>query len=86
MSCLHVSARLWVAPILVKKPDDDGALFLGQGADGRSDIWGVSPTTFTLQSTRARKTSVDGAWAARPLELIRERGRPMLILEFPGSV
>ena len=49
MSCLHVSARLWVAPIPVKKPDDDAASLLGQGADGRSDIGGVSPTMLLVQ-------------------------------------
>ena len=46
---MHVSARLWVAPIPVKKPDDDAASLLGQGADGRSDIGGVSPTMLLVQ-------------------------------------
>jgi hypothetical protein len=31
------------------------------------------------------RDELDGAWAAGPLELIRERGRPMLILEYPGG-
>jgi PAS domain S-box-containing protein len=31
------------------------------------------------------KDELDGAWAARPLELVRERGRTMLVLEDPGS-
>ena len=33
----------------------------------------------------ALRDELDGAWAARPLELIRERGRPVLFLEFPGG-
>ncbi len=28
---------------------------------------------------------LDGAWAARPLELVHERGRTSLVLEFPGG-
>src|SRR6516162_1313200 len=31
------------------------------------------------------KDDLDGAWAARPLELVRERGRTMLMLESPGG-
>jgi len=31
------------------------------------------------------KDELDGAWAVRPLELIRERGRTMLVLEDPGG-
>ena len=31
------------------------------------------------------KDELDGAWAARPLELIREGGRTMLVLEDPGG-
>src|SRR6185437_4096908 len=33
----------------------------------------------------ALRDELDGAWAARPLELIGKRGRPVLILEFPGG-
>ena len=33
----------------------------------------------------ALRDELDGAWAARPLELICEHGRPVLILEFPGG-
>ena len=52
---------------------------------------------FTLRSTQnaenlrrlaheyALRDELNSAWAARPLELVRERGRPMLILEFPGG-
>ena len=31
------------------------------------------------------RDELDGAWAARPLELVRERGRTMLVLEDPGG-
>src|SRR5713101_3825837 len=31
------------------------------------------------------KEELDGAWAVRPLELIREGGRTMLVLEYPGG-
>jgi PAS domain S-box-containing protein len=31
------------------------------------------------------KAELDGAWAVRPLDLIRERGRTMLVLEDPGG-
>src|SRR5437763_1952603 len=31
------------------------------------------------------RDELDGAWAARPLELVREDGRTMLVLEDPGG-
>jgi hypothetical protein len=31
------------------------------------------------------KDELDRAWAVRPLELVRERGQPMLVLENPGG-
>src|SRR5215469_2004386 len=31
------------------------------------------------------KHELDGAWAVRPLELVREGGRPLLVLEDPGG-
>jgi PAS domain S-box-containing protein len=31
------------------------------------------------------KDQLDGAWAVRPLELLREPGRAMLVLEYPGG-
>nr|WP_236674507.1 ATP-binding sensor histidine kinase [Paraburkholderia hospita] len=31
------------------------------------------------------KDELDGAWAARPLELMRENGRPLLVLDDPGG-
>jgi hypothetical protein len=31
------------------------------------------------------KDELDGAWAVQPLELVRDRGRTMLVLEDPAS-
>src|SRR4051794_27844255 len=31
------------------------------------------------------RNELDGAWAVRPLELVRDRGRTMLVLEDPGG-
>src|SRR6476469_1566603 len=31
------------------------------------------------------KDELDGAWAVRPLAMVRERGRTMLVLEDPGG-
>jgi hypothetical protein len=31
------------------------------------------------------KDELDSAWAVRPLEIVRERGRTMLVLEDPGG-
>ncbi|WP_217469091.1 hypothetical protein, partial [Paraburkholderia ultramafica] len=33
----------------------------------------------------ALKDELDGAWAVRPLELLREDGRTLLVLEDPGG-
>jgi PAS domain S-box-containing protein len=33
----------------------------------------------------ALKDQLDGAWAVRPLELVHDRGRPVLLLEDPGG-
>src|SRR3982074_389103 len=46
------------------------------------------PTPATLDRLAREyrlKDELDGAWAVRPLELIRLRGRPMLVLEDTGS-
>jgi PAS domain S-box-containing protein len=46
------------------------------------------PTPATLDRLAheyGRKEELDGAWAVRPLELIREGGRTMLVLEDPGG-
>jgi hypothetical protein len=42
------------------------------------------PTAATLEGLAREyrlKDDLDGAWAVRPLELVRERGRIMLVLE-----
>jgi hypothetical protein len=31
------------------------------------------------------KDYLDGAWALRPVELVRERGRTMLVVEYTGG-
>jgi PAS domain S-box-containing protein len=38
-----------------------------------------------LANEYALREQLDSAWAARPLELVRERGRTILVLEFPGG-
>jgi PAS domain S-box-containing protein len=46
------------------------------------------PTSATLDRLAHEydlKDELDGAWAARPLQLVRERGRIMLVLEDTGS-
>src|SRR5882672_934835 len=46
------------------------------------------PTPGTLERLAHEyelKDELDGAWAARPLELVRDRGRTMLLLEDTGS-
>src|SRR5882757_3967678 len=45
-----------------------------------------TPTTLDrLAREYELKDELDGAWAVRPLELVRERGRTMLVLEDTGS-
>ena len=67
---------------------------LAPGADGDRDaVLAVSPagghpspaTLDRLAHEYDLKDELDGAWAARPLELVRERGRTMLVLEDPGG-
>jgi hypothetical protein len=41
------------------------------------------PPSFTVDRLAHEyelKDELDGAWAVRPLEFVRERGRPMLVL------
>jgi len=38
-----------------------------------------------LAHEHALRDQLDGAWAARPLELVREHGRSLLVLEDPGG-
>ena len=65
-----------------------------EGADGnRSAVLAVLPVTEhptaasldRLAHEYGLKDELDRAWAARPLELVRERGRTMLVLEDPGG-
>jgi serine/threonine protein kinase len=64
------------------------------GADGTSStLLAVLPATEhpppssldRLAHEYGLREELDGAWAARPLEFGRERGRPMLVLEDPGG-
>ena len=65
-----------------------------QDADGsRHDVLAVlpaaeHPTAATLERLAHEfglKDVLDGAWATRPLELVRDRGQTMLVLEDSGS-
>ncbi len=77
---------------------EDGERVFGRGwrqrADGhRLAVLAVVPvvehpspdTLDRLAHEYGYKDDLDGAWAARPLELVRERGRTMLVLEDPGG-
>ena len=64
------------------------------GADGtRQGVLVVLPaaehptpsTLDRLAHEYGLKDELDGAWAVRPLELVRDRGRTMLVLEDPGG-
>src|ERR1700686_4311123 len=65
-----------------------------QDADGsRHDVLAVlpaaeHPTAATLERLAHEyglKDALDGTWATRPLELVRDRGQTMLVLENSGS-
>ena len=77
---------------------DDERIFCGGWRDGaggaRKRVLGVlaasaAPTPLLvldrLAHEYALRDELDGAWAARPLELVREHGRTMLVLEDPGG-
>jgi hypothetical protein len=77
---------------------NDGASIFCRGwrddADGnRKDVLAVLPagenpaplSLDRLDREFALKDDLDGAWAVRPLELVREHGRTMLVLEDPGG-
>src|ERR1700757_1826184 len=77
---------------------EDGDRIFCQGhrrsADGdRDTVLAVLPATEhptpatldRLAHEYGLKDELDVAWAVRPLELVRERGRTMLVLEDPGS-
>ena len=70
------------------------------GRGRRLSADGERETAFTVQSTAERpspiflarlaheyalKDELDGAWSVRPLDLVREHGRSMLVLEDPGG-
>src|ERR1700692_4932707 len=76
--------------------DGERVLYRGWrlGADGnRNAVLAVAPavehpppaTIDRLAHEYGLKGEIDGAWAVRPLELVRERGRTMLVLEDPGG-
>ena len=65
------------------------AFALGQTA-GRADYGAGRGPPFARRPRSPRpeyelKDELDGAWAVRPLELVRDRGRTMLVLEDPGG-
>src|SRR5690242_7950918 len=77
---------------------EDGDRFFCRGhrqsADGdRDTVLAVLPATEhpppasldRLAHEYGLKDELDAAWAVRPLELVRERGLTMLVLEDPGS-
>jgi serine/threonine protein kinase len=77
---------------------EDGGLTLCRGwrqsAEGkRSDVLVVppaseQPTAATLDRLAHQyslKNELDSTWAVRPLELVRERGQSILVLEDPGG-
>jgi PAS domain S-box-containing protein len=65
----------------------------GSADGGRDTVLAVLPATEhptpasldRLAHEYGLKDELDVAWAVRPLELVRERGRTMLVLEDPGS-
>jgi len=77
--------------------DDDGILLCRacrEGADGKREIVlavlpaAEHPTPQSLGRLAQEyglKDELDGAWAAKPLELVRDRTRNILVLEDPGG-
>ena len=77
----------------------DGGLVLGRGwregaGGGRQDVLIVLPTSQQPAPTAldrlaheySFKDELDSTWAVQPLELVRDRGQSMLVLEDPGGV
>ena len=74
---------------------EDGEFVLSRGLrDGEpSPLLVVAPASAQpspgslarLEHAHALRDELDPAWAARPLRLVRDRGRPMLVLEDPGG-
>src|ERR1700687_2143711 len=73
--------------------DDERVFCRGHVNGDRTSVLAVlpaaeHPTPATLDRLAREyglKDELDGAWAVRPLELVRERGRTMLVLEDTGS-
>jgi serine/threonine protein kinase len=57
----------------------------GKTADIACSAEGGACTLDRLAHEYGLKDGLDGAWAVWPLELVRERGRTMLVLEDPGG-
>ena len=77
---------------------EDGGLILGRAwreraGDARKDVLIVLPgseqpaltTLDRLTHEYSFKDELDSTWAARPLELVRDRGQTILVLEDPGG-
>jgi serine/threonine protein kinase len=73
--------------------DDERVFCRGHVNGDRTSVLAVlpaaeHPTPATLDRLAREydlKDELDGAWAARPIELVRDRGRTMLVLEDTGS-
>src|SRR5438309_1734591 len=73
---------------------EDVELVLSRGVrEGETALLVVAPASAQpspvslarLEHAYALRDELDPAWAARPLRLVRHRGRPMLLLEDPGG-
>ena len=74
---------------------EDGEFVLSRGVrEGEpSPLLAVAPASAQpspgslarLEHAYALRDELDSAWAARPLRLVRDRGRPTLVLEDPGG-
>jgi serine/threonine protein kinase len=77
---------------------EEGGFVFGRGRregaeDGRKNVLIVLPaserpaltTTDRLAYEYSFKDELDSSWAVRPLELVRDRGRTILVLEDPGG-
>jgi serine/threonine protein kinase len=71
----------------------DGDRVFCRRVDGERDVLAVllaaehpAPAALDrLAHEYSLKDELDGAWAVRPLELVHDRGRTMLVLEDPGG-
>ncbi len=75
------------------RKDDEFVLYRGRRDADPSDILVVAPaseqpaqgTLKRLEHEYALRAELDPAWAARPLALVRDRGRTLLVLRDPGG-